>query len=98
MHLSFSSHRHDFNSLERSACGFTRKEAETRLDQAFDEPMIVFNQSVELFHLPQFNPLGEHFGCFEFGHRFRIGCIFSNSDDTRGWLGSAGRHACSLMH
>jgi hypothetical protein len=61
------------------------------------EPMILFNQIVEIFHLPQFNPLEEQFGCFAFGHRFRRGCIFIISDDTRGWVALEGMFAASCI-
>jgi hypothetical protein len=33
-----------------------RKEPEPLFDQAFDEPMILFNDVVEVFDLPQFKP------------------------------------------
>ena len=48
--LSFSHHIHHLESLDRSPGRFERKEAHPRLGQACDEPMVLFDQVVEVFH------------------------------------------------
>jgi hypothetical protein len=55
LYLPFAQHVHDLVSLQGSPRGLERKKAHPRLGQAFDEPMVLFDQVVEIFHLPQFH-------------------------------------------
>ena len=68
----------------RTQCRLNRKEAQPRLDQSFDEAMILLDQVIEVFDLPHFDRLGKHSGTFEFSNRFGIGRILIDSDHTRG--------------
>lgn len=44
--LSLANHVHDLISLKRSPCRFKGKEVHPRLDQPFDEAMILFDNVV----------------------------------------------------
>jgi len=46
--------------LERSAYCLKGKEAHSRLDEPFDEAMILFDQVIQVFDLPQFDRFGKH--------------------------------------
>ncbi len=56
-HVPLPHHVHHFISLQGSPCALEGKEASPRFDESFDEPMVVFDQIVEIFHVPPFNPL-----------------------------------------
>ena len=49
MHLAFPDHVHDLISLQGSPRTLEGKEAHPRLDQPFDEAMILFNQVIQVF-------------------------------------------------
>ena len=55
--LSLANHVHDFVSLQRSPCRLKGKEAHPRLDEPFDEAVILLDQVVEIFTLPQFTSI-----------------------------------------
>ena len=58
--LSLANHVHDFVSLQRSPCRLKGKEAHPRLDEPFDEAMILLDQVLQVFDLPQFDRFGKH--------------------------------------
>jgi len=62
--LSLTNHVHDLVSLERSPCCLKGKEAHPGLDQPFDEAMVLLDQVVEVFDLPEFYGLGEYSGVY----------------------------------
>lgn len=55
--------------MEGSPRGFKREEAEPWFDQPFDEPMILFDEIVELLDLPQFTGCWNGTDCLEFVER-----------------------------
>jgi hypothetical protein len=81
--LSFVYHAHDLITLKRSLSRFKRKEAHPWFDQSFDEAMVLFNQIVEVFYLPQFHVLRQDSSSFDLGNRFGVGRIFVHIDDPR---------------
>ncbi len=82
-HLLFPDHVHDFIALEGSPCRVKRKEAESWFEQLFDEPMILFNDVVEVFDLPKFTPFVNNVLSFEFAERFWEGGVFVYRDHPR---------------
>ena len=77
-------------SLQRSLCRFNGKEAHPRLDQAFEKTMVLFDQIVEGFHLPQFHAFRKPPGGFELGNGFGRGRILIDSDHPRSRLRGVG--------
>ena len=69
-------------------CRFYGKEAHPWSDQPFDEPMVLLDQVIQVFDLPQFDTLGKYSGGFELGNGFGIGRILIDVDHARGWLRS----------
>ena len=67
------------------------KEAHPRLDHPFDEAMVLLDQVLEVFDLPQFDLLGKLFGGFEFRTGLRIGRVLIYLDHTRNRRGGVGR-------
>ncbi len=82
-YLTFPEHVHRFISLQRSPSGLERKEAHPQLDQPFDEAMILLDEVVEIFTLPQFASVWHQPLRFELFERLWIGRIFINRDDAR---------------
>src|SRR5262245_33307569 len=70
-------------SLQCSPGRFERKETHAWLDETFDEPMVLFDQVVEIFALSKFTRYGKNPCCLQFLESFGISCIFIDSDDTR---------------
>ena len=91
-HLSLANHVHHLVSLERSPCCLEGKEAHPWLDQPFDEPMILLDQVVQVFDLPQFDRLGKDSSGFELGKSFGRGGILIDVDHTRSGLRGVGIH------
>jgi hypothetical protein len=54
--------------LERSPRRFHRKEAQPWFDQPFDEPVVLLDQGIEVFPLPQFDLLRKESSGFELGN------------------------------
>ena len=52
MHLSLPNHVHCLKSLECSQRRFEGEKAHLWFGQAFDEPMILLDEIVEIFYLP----------------------------------------------
>jgi len=68
--------------LHRSPSCFEGEEAQSQLDEPFNEAMVLLDQVVEIFDLPQFHALREKPSGFEVSHRFGIGGVLINVDDT----------------
>src|SRR6266568_1697324 len=66
-----------------SPCRFERKEAHPKLDQPFDEAMVLFDEVIEVFPLPKFAPVWHHPLRFELFERFWIRRVFIHGDDAR---------------
>ncbi len=49
VHLSFPDHVHHLVALQGSSCRFHGKEAHPRLDEPFDEAMVLLDQVIEVF-------------------------------------------------
>jgi len=80
LQLPFSQHVHHLVSLSGLPGGLEREKAHPRLRQPFDEAMVLFNEVIEILHLPQFTPFGEASSRFQFRERFGIGCVFVHVD------------------
>jgi len=80
LQLSFAYHVHHLESLSCSPCCLKREKAHPWLRQAFDKPMILFDQIVEIFDLPQFAVFGDVSLRFEFCECFGRGCVFVHVD------------------
>jgi hypothetical protein len=76
LQLSFPQHVHHLKSLQCSPCGQIREEAHARFCQAFDEPMILFNEIIEILDLSQFTAFGKVSCCLELAPGFGIGGVF----------------------
>src|SRR5215472_7347835 len=63
--------------------GFQGEEARSRLDQSFDEAVILPDQVVEVLDLPQFTGWRNDPGCLEFRAGFGRGGVFIDPDDAR---------------
>ena len=57
--LSLANHVHDLIPLQRSPCRFQGKEAHPWLDQPLDEAVVLLDQVIQVFDLPQFDLLGK---------------------------------------
>ncbi len=90
LHLSLPDHVHDLVPLERPPCRFQGKEAHPRLDQPFDKTMVLLDEVVEVFDLPQFDPLGKESRGFELGNGFGRGRILIDIDHARSGLRGVG--------
>ena len=53
-HLPFFDHMHCFVACQRASCRIKGKETQTRLCAAFNETMILLNQIIQEYDLPQF--------------------------------------------
>src|SRR3954451_1173476 len=51
--LPLSDHCHSLVASQRSSCGWQATEAQPRPDQAFDAPMVLLNDVVQVFDLAQ---------------------------------------------
>ncbi len=87
LNLSFPDHVHRLIPLQRSRCRFQRKEAQAGFDQAFDEAMVLLDQIVEVFHLPQFHVFRQDSCGFELSNGFGIGSVLIDVYNTRGCFG-----------
>jgi len=83
VYLPLANHVHHLVALQGSPRGLERKEAHPRLDQAFDKAMVLLNQVIQVFDLPQFDRFGKDSSRFELGNGFGIVGIFIDSNDTR---------------
>jgi hypothetical protein len=54
-YVPFPHHVHDLIALQGSPRALKGKEGQPWFDQPFDEPMILFDQVVSVFDLPQFD-------------------------------------------
>ncbi len=77
---------HRLVSLQGSPCRFKREEAQSWFDQPFDEAMILFDEVVEIFDLPQFHALRQDPTRFEVGNGFGIGGILRTPAEITGPL------------
>lgn len=55
LHLPFPHYVPHLEALECVPCWLKRAKAHSRPGQPFDETVTLFNEMVELFHLPEFN-------------------------------------------
>ena len=62
-----------------------REEAHSGLGQAFDEPMVLLDQIVEVLDLPQFGSFWKESSGFQIGNRFGVGCVFVDVDHSWSW-------------
>ncbi len=81
--LSLAKHVHGLIPLKRSPYRFYGKEVHPWFDQPFDEPMVLLDQVVQVFDLPQFDRLGKSSRGFELGNGFGIGGILIDVDHAR---------------
>lgn len=91
LYLPLSPQLHRFVSLEGAPRRFKREEAQPWFDQGLDEPMIWFEEGVEILDLPQGTPRWNSVRYFEFLQCFGIGRIFVDRDDVRSRGGEARR-------
>jgi hypothetical protein len=63
--------------------GFKGKEAQSGFDASFDEAVILLDNVVEVFDLPQFDCLGKRTDSFEVCNGLGIGGILIDIDHTR---------------
>jgi hypothetical protein len=82
LHLPFSDDVHHLKSLQCSPSRLEGEKAHSRFRQPFDEPMILFDEVIQIFDLPQFHMLRQHSSGFELGNDFGRGRVFVDSDDT----------------
>jgi len=82
-YLTFPEHVHRFISLQGSPRSLERKEAHPELDEPFNEAMILLDEVIEIFTLPQFASVWHQPRRFELFERFWIGRVFINGDDAR---------------
>jgi hypothetical protein len=82
MHLPFPNHIHDLISLQSSPRRLERKETQPGFDASLDEAMILFDDVVEIFDLPQFTAFRNISLSLEFGERLWIGCVFIDGDHS----------------
>src|SRR5256885_9256006 len=83
LYLSLPDHVHDLVALQGSPRRLEREKAHPRLRQAFNEPVILLDQIVEIFHLSQFTVCGKVPFRLKPIEGFGVGCVFVNSDDAR---------------
>ena len=84
LHLSFPDHVHHLKSLQCSPRRLKREEAHPWLRQPLEKPMILFDQGIEVFHLPQFHVFWQDSSGFEVDQSLGIGCVFLERPITRG--------------
>ena len=63
--LSLANHVHDLIPLQCSPCRFHGKEAHPGLDQPLDEAVVLLDQVIQVFDLPQFDLLGKDPSSFD---------------------------------
>jgi hypothetical protein len=83
LHLPFSDPMHCFLSLECFPCRVEGKEAHAWFDQTFDETVILFNQVIQVFNLPEFNQCRKDSAGFELDNGLGIGCVLLHVDHAR---------------
>ncbi len=83
-HLPFPHHIHDLVALQGSPRALEGKEAHPWFDQPLEKAMVLLDQVVEVFDLPEFYGFGEYSGGFEISNGFGIGSILINIDHARG--------------
>jgi hypothetical protein len=83
LHLALPKHVYHLVALQGSPRCLERKEAHPRLDEPFNEAVILFDQVVEVLDLPQFTGLGNGSLLFQFVEGFGVGRVFVNCDDAR---------------
>ncbi len=88
--LSLANHVHDLVSLQRSSCCFKRKEAHPGLDKPFDEAMVLLDQVIQVFDLPQFDTLRKDSGGFELCNRLGIRRVLIDVDHAGSRLSGVG--------
>ncbi len=81
--LTLPEHVHARVPLQRSLCCFHGKEAHPRFDPSFDEGVVLLDQGIQVFDLPQLPAFSQQPGGFEFSNGFRIRRIFIDVDHTR---------------
>ena len=90
MHLPLADHMHALVPLQRSACGFERKETHAWLDHPLDKTVVLLDQVIEVFDLSQFDRLGKDSRGFEFCNGFGIGGVLIDIDHPRSRRGGIG--------
>ncbi len=88
---------HDVGNPYSSPCRLKGKEAHPGLDQPFDEAVVLLDQIIEMFDLPQFDPLGKQASGFELCNGFGIGRILVDIDHARSRRGGVGVSRSALL-
>jgi len=83
LYLPFPQHVHDLEALECLPCRLEREKAHPGLGQPFDETVVLFDEIVEVFHLPQFHVLRQHSSGFELTNGFGRGHVLVHVDHPR---------------
>src|SRR4051812_2765157 len=81
--LPLSDHRHSLVASQRSSGGWQATEPETRPDQAFDAPMVLLNDVVEVFDLAQPREAPQLTIALHRRDRSRIGRVLVHRDRAR---------------
>ena len=88
--LPLANHVHDLISLKRSPCRFKGKEAHPWLDQPFDKAMVLLDEVIQVFDLPQLDRFGKHASGFQVCHGLGIRRVFIHIDHARSGLRGVG--------
>jgi hypothetical protein len=96
--LSLPDHVHDLVPLERSPGRFHGKEAHPWLGQSFDKAVILLDQVIQVFDLPEFDLLGKGSSGFEVGNGLGIGRILIDINHTRNRRGGGISRSSGLFH
>lgn len=81
-HLSFPDHMHGLVSPKGAPGTLKRKASQPWLDGSFDKTVILLDEVVQIFNLPQVAGVGKHSPAFGMGEHLGIGCMFINGDDA----------------
>jgi hypothetical protein len=83
LYLALPDHVHDLEPLQGPPRGLEGKETHPWLRQTFDEPVILLDEIVEVFHLSQFTVCGKRLLCLKHIEGFGIGGVFVDVDHAR---------------
>ena len=81
-HLSFSHHIHRLVACQYPLCRVEREETQSGPSAAFDKAVVLLDQVIEIFDLPQFDRRGKDSSGFEVCNGFGIGRILIDIDDA----------------
>jgi hypothetical protein len=81
--LAFLEHPHHLEALDRRVGRLHRLEAERRLDQALQFPVVALQPIVEILHLPVLGLIRQEAFLLQLGDRLAIGGVLVGIDDVR---------------